>query len=108
MSPQVFWTLLPETIVVLTAILVIVGGAFARSNRLWTACSVIGLLLAALILTNRSAATGELTGPIVTDVLSELVRGLSLAVGIGLTLMFARRAQDECGGLYLNNNVRRS
>ena len=102
MTPEVVRLLLPETIVVLTAVFVIVAGAFNPATRWWSGCAVLGLIFAGAILMRGPGGFGEqgtmIVGPVVIDALSRLTRLLGVASGLVFVFVFTRRAERNDGG----------
>lgn len=92
MSSDVVWQLGPEILVVVTAVFVYVGGAFAapRASWSWVALAGLGLAAGCLATTTPLAAAD----PLVIDSLANWSRGLALGLGVALVLLAWRPCSD--------------
>jgi NADH-quinone oxidoreductase subunit N len=85
MSTSTVHLLLPEIVVIATAVLIYIAGAFSRMERIWSWIALAGIILSAVLLS-------RLSGPIESSVLiaddfSLFIRWLSLALGALLLLL---------------------
>ena len=95
-SETTFLNLLPETVLILWATLIMVGGAFVRARAGWPVVAVIATLLAASALVWFGDAdlgayerTGT-SGPLILDALGSTMRWLGVALGLLLVLTLTR------------------
>jgi len=106
--------LVPEIIVVATAALVLVGGAFSSTRDLWNLVSVVGLGLAGAALVwqqmspglgphLREAEQAAAFGPLIVDVLAHALRWLVLVSGILFVLVASRSAEERLATDYLGS-----
>ena len=85
----------PESIMVVFAIVILVGGAFWRAGTMWAIMALAGICLAGIALWPqlRDAAGGspltQVTGPLVMDLLSQTLRMVALVLGGGFVLASA-------------------
>lgn len=94
MSSEAFTYLIPEMVLVATALAIYLGGAFLPSWRGawgWIAAGAIGV--AALVL-SQTGAPGGLLGPLAADALALYGRWLALVVGVLLVMLSARSAAN--------------
>jgi NADH-quinone oxidoreductase subunit N len=93
---ETFRWLGPEILLVLAATLIAVGGAFRHAPRFWLGFTITAYGLAAvnLLVGERATWTSDigpvLTGPLVVDELGHVLRLLTLAAGILLSLTLTR------------------
>ena len=89
-SSRTFGQLLPEAVLIATAVLVMVGGAFLRSAVLWRPLALTALVLAAIFLAGQpETADGNLAavaeswpvGPVFAGDFSLLVRWMAIVFG---------------------------
>ncbi|MCA9196116.1 MAG: NADH-quinone oxidoreductase subunit N [Planctomycetales bacterium] len=77
--------LIPEILVVVLALWVIVGGAFAPAKPFWAALSTVALIVALVLLSGQKLVAGD-NGPLIVDSLGSSFRWIALLCGIALTL----------------------
>lgn len=95
MSSEVVWQLGPEILVVMTAVFVYVGGAFAAARASWSWVALAGLALAAACLaTTTPLASAD---PLQIDNLATWTRWLALGLGAILVLLSWRPSSDPDG-----------
>ncbi|MEM7312446.1 MAG: NADH-quinone oxidoreductase subunit N, partial [Planctomycetota bacterium] len=86
--------LLPETILVVAAAIIVVGGTFNRSRTTWVSTSVIGFVLAGLtLLWQRSTFAGSglaESGPVLLDLFGGTMRWVALGLGLLFVMTIAR------------------
>jgi len=94
-SSEVVWQLGPEILVVLTAVIVYLGGAFAVPRASWSWVGLAGLGLAALSLAGSEPPADA--GPLLLDPLATWARWLALGAGALLVLLSWRSNTDPDG-----------
>jgi NADH-quinone oxidoreductase subunit N len=87
--------LLPEIALAIVATWTYVGGAFARSGRLWTFFAVCGLVIAGLHLYRQAGDLAPVSGPVTVDDFSYLMRWLAVAAGLVFVLTSAQDESDS-------------
>jgi NADH-quinone oxidoreductase subunit N len=102
--------LMPEVVLVLVAIWILLGDAFAPQRRsTWPAFAAIGLLISAAFLAMQvdilwEQGTGPHTsGPLTIDLFSHLMQGLILVVGLLLVLVSSRSSAYKQPAEYLGS-----
>ena len=94
-SSEVVWQLGPEILVVVTAVCVYVGGAFAAPRASWSRVGLAGLGLAGGYLSiTAPLASAE---PLLIDSLAVWTRWLALGLGVILVLLSWRPSGDPDG-----------
>lgn len=88
-------TLTPELILILTASLIFVGGAFQRSGVVWSIVAILGYTLAGAALEFGGSAETVQTGPVLIDALANTFRGLAIVTGAVITLAASGRKDDR-------------
>ncbi len=95
MSSEVVWQLGPEILVVLTAVFVYVGGAFAAPRASWSWIALAGFGLAGgCLATTTPLASAD---PLMIDSLATWARWLALGLGAALVLLSWRPSDDPDG-----------
>ena len=95
MSSDVVWQLGPEILVVLTAVFVYVGGAFAMPRASWSWIALAGFGLAGgCLATTTPLASAD---PLMIDSLAIWTRWLALGLGAALVLVSWRPSGDPDG-----------
>ncbi len=86
--------LLPETILVVAAAIIIVGGTFNRSRSVWVGTSLVSFLLAGFTLfAQRATFAGSglaESGPVLLDMFGGTMRWVALGLGLLFILTIAR------------------
>ena len=95
MSSDVVWQLGPEILVVVTAVFVYVGGAFAAPRASWSWVAMIGCGLAGACLATTAPITNA--HPLMLDSLATWSRWLALGLGAALVLLSWRPTNDPDG-----------
>lgn len=91
----------PELVLVATATLLVVGGAFLQRPPMWLAVAVLGYLAAGGLLCTTEVQlwlaedAPVLSGPLASDALGFLLRHLALAMGIILSLSLSRQRRHR-------------
>jgi NADH-quinone oxidoreductase subunit N len=94
-SSEVVWQLGPEILVVLTAVFVYVGGAFAAPRASWSWIALAGFGLAGgCLATTTPLASAD---PLMIDSLAIWARWLALGLGAALVLLSWRPSDDPDG-----------
>lgn len=94
-SSDVVWQLGPEILVVLTAVVVYVGGAFAAPRASWSWIALAGFGLAGgCLATTAPLASAD---PLMIDSLATWTRWLALGLGAALVLLSWRPSNDPDG-----------
>ena len=86
-SPTTFWLLTPEIILVIAALAVFLGGAFAGLRAGWLVA--LGGIVAALFVATVAAPADGVSGPLTIDGFSGFVRWLVLLLGTLVALVQA-------------------
>ena len=94
-TSEVIRQLGPEILVVVTAVIVYLGGAFAAPRASWSWVALAGLGLAAGCLATTSPLTSA--DPLMLDGLAMWARWLALGLGAILVLVSWRPATDPTG-----------
>ena len=108
-SSATFRLLAPEILLVATAAVVYVGGAFVRQRGLWQAVALIGWGLAACTLAVQGTPQGTLAqpslveGPLLCDAFGHLTRWLGLSLGLLFTLGAGRVGDDRLASEYIGS-----
>ena len=96
-------SILPEITLAVTAVLVMVGGAFVRSNTGWITVCITAIVAAGILLFRQygppfSDPASLVTGSLVIATLAGTLRWVGLGFGLLFTLMMARRAAKDGDG----------
>ena len=91
MSVEAVGYLLPEVLLILTATVIYVAGAFLAARALWTWIAGAALVIAGVMLWRGGELVGA-PGPLVADALAQYVRGLAVVIGLLLLMLSARSA----------------
>jgi NADH-quinone oxidoreductase subunit N len=89
MSAEILRFLLPEIVLVVTAVGIYLAGAFVDARRIWSWIAGGGLVVAAVALGSQPGVVVA-SGPITIDELSLFARWLALALGAMLVLLASR------------------
>ena len=105
MSVEAVGYLLPEVLLILTATVIYVAGAFVAARALWTWIAGAALAIAGVLLWRGGELVGA-PGPLVADALAQYVRGLAVVIGLLLLMLSARSAAagqvaEQIGSLLL-------
>ena len=107
MSADTIRVLIPELIVVLTATLIYLAGAYLPGKKFWAGVGLAGLVAAGFALTGQyeklfwpagatePLLTANVGGPLAVDLLGQYVRLLALVVGAVFVLVAARPQNEE-------------
>ncbi|MBL9094271.1 MAG: NADH-quinone oxidoreductase subunit N [Planctomycetaceae bacterium] len=105
MSTDTVAVLLPELVVVLTATLIYVAGAFLPGKKFWSGVAAVGLAVAAAVLSGQTSRffhnadglpllSAAVPGPLAVDQFALYVRWLALVVG-GVFILMTSRPENE-------------
>jgi NADH-quinone oxidoreductase subunit N len=91
--------LTPELIIVLTATLIYVLGAFLPGKTFWCGVGLLGIIVAGFVLVGQretlaAVVSSGQAGPLAVDELGRMIRGLALLVG-ALFVLTASKPQNE-------------
>ena len=106
--------LVPEIILVVTAIGTMVGSAFSRRRACWVGVTIAAFLLAAGVLFRQDYALWQagrlsaeqyvsISGPLFVDLFGHALRWAALLVGLLIVLVGARAAEDALCGEYFGS-----
>jgi len=98
--------LVPETLLLITATFVLVGGAFSSGRMTWNLASLLGLGFVAWALYAQDtslAVTRSADGPLLVDAFGQSARWVSWTVAVLFTLLSFRAADDELATDYLGS-----
>ncbi len=96
MTTETLWLLAPEIVLIATAALIYVAGAFVDAVSSWRWLAGAGVVVAAVLLAVRGGEDPSVAGPVAADALAHFARGLALAVG-GLFVLLASRPLRQPG-----------
>ncbi|MBL9091577.1 MAG: NADH-quinone oxidoreductase subunit N [Planctomycetaceae bacterium] len=99
MSTATIAVLTPELIIVLTATLIYVLGAFLPGKTFWGGVGLLGIAIAGFVLVGQretlaAVISSRQAGPLAVDGLGRMIRGLALLVG-ALFVLTASKPQNE-------------
>ena len=88
----------PEIILILTATLIMLCGALMRPRNWWHPAALVAYVVVVLVLRFMpiwGPIRGTPSGPLAADYLGNLIRGMSLLIGLLFTMMAIRRSTPE-------------
>ncbi len=100
---QTVLDLIPEMILMGTAVAVYILGAFIPAKRLWSGVAAIGLAAAAMVMWQRPDAASGFAGPIVRDALTTQFRWLTLILGFLFLLVTSKRTGGDLAAEFVGS-----
>jgi NADH-quinone oxidoreductase subunit N len=95
MSTNTLALLIPEMLLIGTAVLIYLGGAFAPTPRVWGWLGVLGAVAALVLLSMGGPPAGNVPGPLAADGLAWLVRWFVFLLAVAFALSAATADMRE-------------